>query len=357
MSKILLVSSNSIHLFIFYDLIKNDFEDILVVTNGNKSTIDKTIYVRFSLKNPLYFIKSIIKIRNIINNYKPDIIHCHQITVVSLVTVIAKKISKLKNVPVVATAWGSDILVNSKKNFLYKFLIKTVLNNIDFLTTSSLHIAFKVRSLVKKSNFNIKIANFGVEFLGQDLNVYSKENLIFSSRNHKDLYRIEDIIIGFNNFIKTQNNEWKLIIGGTGEKTQNYKELVNKLKLDKYVIFTGWLDKQTYLKYYIKSKIFISIPKSDASSTCLLEAMYYGCIPIVSYIPSNMEWIIDGLNGIINENPKNLDKSIIEALNLDFEYCAQINKKIIEMKATKEINEKIFINIYENLLGKTLCKK
>ncbi len=107
----------------------------------------------------------------------------------------------------------------------------------------------------------------------------------------------------------------------------------------------------------MKSKIFISIPKSDARAISLLEAMYYGCIPVVSNIPANFECIIDGLNGIVNENPKNLDKSIIEALNLDFEYCAQINKKIIEIKATKKINEKIFVSIYEDLLGKSLCKR
>ncbi len=354
MSKLLLVSSNCVHLWSYFNLINNDFEDILVITNGNKSNSDETIYVKFSLRNPFYFFSSIIKIKKIIDKYKPDIIHCHQINVVSLVTVIANKISKFKKIPIVATAWGSDILINSNKNILYRCLIKKILNNINFLTTDSLYLAFKARNFIKKTDLNIKIANFGVEFLSPNLTEYNKENIVFSNRNHKNLYRIEAIIIGFYNFIKTQNSEWKLIIGGSGEKTDSYKELVHKLKLDKNVIFTGWLDKKTNTNYYIKSKIFISIPESDATSISLLEAMYYGCIPIVSYIPSNMEWIIDGFNGIITENPLYLDKSIIKALNLDFENLRKINRTLIEMKGSKEKNREIFISIYENMLGKNL---
>jgi glycosyltransferase involved in cell wall biosynthesis len=44
---------------------------------------------------------------------------------------------------------------------------------------------------------------------------------------------------------------------------------------------------------------FFSILTSDALSVSLLEAMAHGCIPIVSDLPDNREWVEDNKNGII----------------------------------------------------------
>ena len=357
MSRMLLISSNCVHLCNYYDLINNCFEDILVVTNGNENKINNTIFIRFSLKNPFYFIKSIIKIRKIINDYKPDIIHCHQINVVSLVTVIAKKISKLKNVPVVATAWGSDILVNPRECILHKIIISYTLNNINIITSDSLFLSYEIKNIFKKQNLNIKIANFGVEFLTNQQEP-QKENIIYSNRLHKKMYNIDKIIIGFKNFLeKSKNNNWTLIIAADGPETQKYKKIVEELNLSSKIKFVGFLTKEVNIGYYKKSKIFISIPENDATSISLLESMYYGCIPIVSNLPANMEWIIDGLNGIINENPLSLDESIFRALYMNYDYCTEINRKIIKLKASKDVNRKLYIDIYEKLLGNSLCKK
>ena len=80
-------------------------------------------------------------------------------------------------------------------------------------------------------------------------------------------------------------------------------------------------------KHYQKAEYYISIPNSDATSVSLLEAMQYGAIPIVSNIPANREWILDGVNGIYFDDNKKLNEMKTE------ENFAKINQNILKSKA------------------------
>ncbi len=346
MRKLLLISSNNIHLWNYYDLIKKYFNEIIVVTNKNEKfrfKYDNIFYIKLSLKNPFLLSKSINELKNIIKLIKPNIIHCHQLNVISLVTILALTKSKLK-IPIVATAWGSDILVHPKKNFLFYFMVKYILKNINFLTCDSNELASKAFKIYPIKN--IKIANF-CSFEENDLYYFDKkENIIFSNRLHKKLYQIDKIIIGFYEFLQRTNESWKLIIAGEGKETEKLKNLVTKLKIEDYVNFTGWLDKESNNNYYKKSKIFISLPKSDATSISLLEAMYYGCIPIVSYLPSNSEWVLDNFNGIIVTKYKSIAETIVTANNMSNEKVEKINRQIILSLASRKSNYNAFTSIY-----------
>jgi glycosyltransferase involved in cell wall biosynthesis len=99
---------------------------------------------------------------------------------------------------------------------------------------------------------------------------------------------------------------------------------------------------------YAKSKIWVSIPESDATSISLLEAMSLGCIPVVVDLPANREWIEHQKNGIIVQN---IDANFLEeALSLNMEAAAVINEQIIREKGTKEVNKALFVQIYNQLL-------
>ena len=124
--------------------------------------------------------------------------------------------------------------------------------------------------------------------------------------------------------------------------------MTQQLQLEHSVTFIGWVDATINSKMYAKSKIWVSIPESDATSISLLEAMSLGCIPIVVDLPANREWIQQGKNGIIVED---IDSDFLEeALTLPFEDIAQINEQIIREKGTKEVNRTLFFEIYDQLL-------
>jgi len=201
---------------------------------------------------------------------------------------------------------------------------------------------------VQKKKLNTLIANFGID-IKIDNDSSAKQNLIYSNRLHQKLYRIDKIILAFEFFLKHQQEDWKLVIAGAGEETDNLKELTTSLNLNPHVTFAGWLNKETNLDYYKKAKLFISIPESDATSISLLESMAAGCIPLVSDLPANKEWIEDGRNGIIVKNEN--ENFIQKALALNTTLCSSINQKLIQEKATKVSQRKLFIDLYKRILG------
>jgi glycosyltransferase involved in cell wall biosynthesis len=136
-----------------------------------------------------------------------------------------------------------------------------------------------------------------------------------------------------------------LVVGAVGTETDKLKELTSQLGMENQVKFIGWVDAETNRNWYACSRFWISIPESDATSISLLEAMAYGCIPIVSNLPSNKEWITDGENGFIVQNLET--EYLSKMLEIDFEKAIRINKDRILKDGTKEANRKKFIELYE----------
>lgn len=343
MKKLLLVGSDSIHIYNYAQLIAGYFDDILLITN--KKRIDSnlpTMEVDFSLRNPLNYIFTVRRIKNIIREYDPTLIHIHQANSCSYYTLKAAGNCKA---PKVVTAWGSDILISPNVSSFLKGIVKYNLKNASALTSDSSFMADEMRKLIPEKKLDITIANFGIT---KEITELPKENIIFSNRLHKKLYRIEKIIHAFKKFMDAGNASWELIIAGTGEETNALKSLAVQLRIAEKVRFVGWLDEKQNGAFYSKAKMFVSVPESDATSVSLLEAMANGCLPVLSDIPANREWIRNGRNGML---VKNIDGDFLsDALNICSDDVIRENKKIIAEKGTKEVNRKIFLELYDHLL-------
>ena len=123
---------------------------------------------------------------------------------------------------------------------------------------------------------------------------------------------------------------------------------MEKLEIAERVEFVGWLNKKEDYAYYNRAKIFISTPRSDATAISLLEAMSAGCLPVVSNLPANEEWISDGENGII---VKDLNTDYLRlAADLDIKKVTKINRDLIQRHGTKAVNRTKFIELYQEIL-------
>jgi glycosyltransferase involved in cell wall biosynthesis len=194
----------------------------------------------------------------------------------------------------------------------------------------------------------ILIANFGI-----DVNPIAKEKekIIYSNRLHNKLYRIDKIIEAFCLFKKNQaSKDWRLIIAAKGSETDSLKSKVVSSSFSNDIEFIGWVEKEENERWYSKAKIWISIPESDATSISLLEAMACGCIPVVSNLPANCEWIHSNENGIVVQN---LESDFIsEALKLNYSELVETNRKKINELGTKKANRLKFIGLYEKIIAK-----
>ena len=341
--RLLIVGPNSIHLSNFIQLIEGFIDDFLFLTDSPpKDQAQNFRLVNFSIKNPFKIRKSIKEMNRIIREYKPDLIHVHEAGTHAFLVLQAVG----ARIPVIATTWGSDILLVPKRGWLSKKMVQFILRRVKGITSDSIHMAEVMKSLVPDLKPNITIVNYGIDEIVPKQN---KEKLFYSNRLHDQLYRIDIILESFKKFLAaSRNNGFKLVIAGEGKETQNLKKLATELGISEAVEFTGWLDKKSNQEYYSRALCFISIPGSDATSISLLEAMSAGCIPIVSDLPANREWIIDGENGIIVND---LNENFLEkAINLNTEKVKRINRDLFLEKASKKTNRDKFLQLYKQIL-------
>lgn len=346
MKKLLIISSNTIHVYNYIRLIEQDFDEILLLSNAiHPDFKHRTEVLSFSLKNPIQALKTVRRIKAITQAFRPDIIHVHQANSYAFLSFWA--VSGYE-IPRVLTAWGSDILLLPKKNFLMKAMVRYVLKMANGITADAHFVADEIRSLLNNPRQEVLIANFGIQL--QTIHT-SKENIIYSNRLHKKLYRIDQIIRGFHRFIQDKTfNDWKLIVAATGEETEALRQLAQSLKIDHRVDFAGWVNKEQNALFYGRAKIFVSIPESDATSISLLEAMASGCLPVLSDLPANNQWVKHGENGyIVRDLQTNF---FAEALKLDFDRAHEINQNLVNDHGTMQANRTKFLKLYAQLLKK-----
>ena len=347
MKKLLIIGSNTVHLHNYISLVRERFEEIVFITDQPNAQYTyegiRVLFTNFSVRRPLAFIRSIGYIRKVICSFSPSIIHSHQLTTNSLLVLLAnKKTGK----PCLFTAWGSDVLYNPMQGRIYRIMLKYILRHGKHFTSDSKYMGEVMQKTAQKP-LDILIANFGIDT--NEIKETKKQNILYSNRQFKKLYRIDKIIEAFSRFKVSHSHEkWKLIVASDGEERAYLKELSMRLGLAADVEFTGWLSKESNLHNYSVSKYYISIPESDATSISLLEAMASGCIPILSDLPANREWVDDGINGYI---VKDLESNYIsEALGINDENARVINRQIISERGTKEANKEKFLSFYKRII-------
>lgn len=342
--KVLVIGSSTPHIRNFVNRIKDQFE-IAVISNNNEFIPEGITFYNadFSIRKLFNILKTPKKLREIIKEFSPDVVYAHQANSYALYSIIANK----RKLPLILTLWGSDILLHPRTSFLNKKIAQYALKNADIITSDSEFMAEEAQKLVPDTSLYIRIANFGVEALPVSI---KKKKIIYSNRNHNPLYRIDQIIYAFSRFADNKNEDWKLIIAGRGSETTNLKELVKQLNLSEKVSFIGFVNQEENAENYAKATFFVSIPESDATAMSLLEAMYFKCIPVLSDLPANGEWVTNKNNGIIIHDLST--DYFEEALAINIEAAGETNRKIIEEKGTVEVSKKIFTEIILEALEK-----
>lgn len=324
--KLLIVgNSKSIHTKNLKELIKDYFLEVYI-TKG----------IDYSFRNPLNIIRAIKQSKNLLKSYKPDFIILYQVDTAAFIFTLLNK----KRIKTLVVSIGSDVLINSNKGLLYKFLIKYVINRGDFFNAGSFAIRDKMKEMANK-DIDVVIANLGVEKTEER----EKQDIIYSNRLHKPVYHLDKIIEAF--FLFQQNKErksWRLVVAATGEE-DILKKRVKELGVEDKVYFVGWLDKEKNQYYYSISKIWVSLPESDSISISLMEAMNNGCLPVVYDVPAIRGFIENKKNGIV---VKDLNSNFLEdVFALDIDDAVKKNKELVEEFGDKEKNKQKFYGIFD----------
>lgn len=298
--------------------------------------------IDFSLRNSLVAIK---QLKKTITETRPDILVLYQLNLTAFFAVLANKKTKI---PTFAIGIGSDILTMPQKGLPYKAMLKYILKHSQAYNAGSPYLLEQMQKYCPKRS-EILLANLGIN----PIQPVEKQKIVFSNRLHSPLYRIDEVIKAFANFVsKPQYADWRLVVAATGREKE-FQQLAHSLGIKDKVKFVGWLSQKENAEYYAKSKIYISLPKSDSFPISLMEAMSGECIPVIADLPAYKGIMKKGENALILSDEEIAKADYLEqALALDNKTILCQNKAFVEDYANIERNKAKFISVAENLVAR-----
>ena len=363
-----IANAGSIHTqrWVNYFALKGDAVHIISPGTGGEGYHDN---VRFHLlANPLSqppiisdYVNALIRviqIRRLVRKIKPDIIHGHYIKTYGYLA-IASRFH-----PAVLTAWGSDILISSRKKPLYKYLTQYTLKGADLVTCDAEHMRNSLIELGTKPQ-EIHFIKFGVDIqkfkpalkndkLMRKLKI-SNSPTIISVRRLEPLYDIGTLIKSMAIVLKDIPKA-KLVLLGEGSQELALKELSISLGIANSIMFVGSVPEDLVPQYLTSADICVSTSLTDAGPGGIIEAMACELPVITTDFGDNKKWVEDGVNGFIIP-PKNyeaLSSKIIYLLKHDSARMkfGQINRPIIEERNNWEKEMGKMDELYKKLIAR-----
>jgi len=238
------------------------------------------------------------KFEKVIQEVQPDIIHAGPIQRVASLPVLASFH------PLISMSWGFDMLEDAHRNIFWKKITQYVLRRSDWMLADCQTVKQNAIGFGFPGN-RITVFPWGV-----DLSLFSPsgrkkmckeigfENdlLIVHTRSWEPRYGVDITLQGFQIAAGLVPNLHMIMLGG-GSQEREVRDFVESQSLSNQIHFHGYQKNEKLAAYYQAADMYLSASHVDGSSVALLESMACGCPALVSDIPSNLEWITDGVEG------------------------------------------------------------
>jgi glycosyltransferase involved in cell wall biosynthesis len=336
---------------VIISLTKNKSEDKII--NGIR-VIKK--HANFIISNTPIRFSFLFEILKIIKKEKIDFIHAH--TPVPFAADMAALASTLLKKPLLITYHAGQLL---KGIFLIDFFVKIYILIEHFTlkqTKEIIVVSPHIKNEKRMKHFlnKIKVITPGVEINEFFSSSNYQENLIFTVCPLKKNYLwkgLENLLSSLAIVQKEIPNIQLNIAGEKGDYYDYYRELAEKLGVEKNVTFLGKISQTEMKKNYQESAVIIvpSTSNTEGTPTVLFEAGASGR-PVIASRVGGIPYIInDGENGLLVEpnNSQEMAEKIIWLLK-DKKKIAMIGEKAKEKivnydwKIISEKYEEIFNN-------------
>ncbi|MBN1692634.1 MAG: glycosyltransferase family 4 protein [Dehalococcoidales bacterium] len=303
------------------------------------------------------FLQWIFRVRRLLKEIKPDVLDSHFVIDNGLLAACSGFH------PYVVTAWGSDVLIFPRRNFIWRMVAGYVLKHADKIICDSDVVKTGLLSLGARPEEITKVYN-GID-TGQFSPKKSDEALknkldikgspmVISIRHLRPLYNVEMLVRAVPLVLK-QAPRARFIIGGDGAQRGYLEDLAAELGAAQNVSFIGYLPHDDLPGYLASSDIYVTTSRSDSSSQSLQEAMACELAPVVTDLPANREWITDGENGFVvpQDDPRALAEKIVYLIENSETRAkfGKINRKLIEDNSEYEKEMGKVEKLYESMMS------
>jgi glycosyltransferase involved in cell wall biosynthesis len=232
-----------------------------------------------------------VPLRRILRRFRPHVVSAHFVPNYGLMAALtgAK--------PWVLSAWGSDIMTLPERSAFHRWRTRYVLRRSPWVTSDARVLTERIRGFGVPSE---RILTFPY---GVDTSVFvpgapsqGSGPLILSNRKLESLYRVDVVVDAFA-AVREALPDAALTVAGDGAEKMRLQRRADSGTAAARIRFVGDVSHARMPALLREHHLYVSTSPNDTTSVSLLEAMAVGLFPVVTDIPANREWIVDGENG------------------------------------------------------------
>ncbi|MGQ9662696.1 MAG: glycosyltransferase [Kiritimatiellia bacterium] len=308
---------------------------------------------KFSNKH-LFFTR-VPRVRQIIRNWRPDIVFAPYLSSNGLCAAMSWK------GPLVVAGVGGDVLNHAGRRgvglYLRELSIRYVCHRADLINTVSEGITAELKRL------GVPAAKILQMPFGTDLEVFRPAKdmprkiatRIICTRKHERIYDIPTILQALA-MLKQSGCRFQCVFTSGGSLLHNHRILAGELGLADHVQFTGDLNHDRLPILLRNADVYVSASRNDGTSVALLEAMASGLLPVVTRIAANAPWVEDGHTGLLFEpgEPSSLAAALARAIDDDAlrRRAFLENRSRVDRNGNMKRNHERLLDTFERIVTK-----
>lgn len=247
---------------------------------------------------------------------RPDIVHVHW--AISPALLLKKRWPNL-----IVSPMGSDIFINGFWG-LRTIISREVLHRASIITSKSEAMDQRINELMRKKPL-IKRITWGVESVffkakenqfsaRRHLNLEMNSRVFFSPRANRALYRIDQIISAFADYLQKGCDGYLLVaeMFGNAETHARLNSQIKSARVRQRVRFLGSLNSHQMCACYAAADVVVSYASTDGMPQTLYEGMAAGCFPVFSDLPQYRSLLEHGVNSFLCSDKE--DRALIDGL-------------------------------------------
>ena len=324
---------------------KGEYEGVTV----HSLDVHDAVMKKTSDKSKLEYFKKIKRVKQLVREINPDILHAHYASSYGL-------LGALTNYhPYIISVWGSDVYDFPIKSPIHKAIIKYNLKKADYILSTS---NVMKKETEKYTNKNIEVTPFGVDINKFVPNRIEKDEIVIGTiKTLEEKYGIQYLVKAFKE-VKKRNKalNLKLRIGGSGSQEGYLKTLCKELGINDDVDFLGFVKPQEVIKEFqnFDVAVFPSILDSESFGVAAVEAEACGTPVVVTDVGGLMESTKPNVTSLVAKKCSAEDLADkIDILVKDNELRSNMGlaaRKFVEENYSLEDNFNYVDNIYKNII-------